>query len=121
MALLIAYTLHDVKALSYSPPFFTTNDMVARRMVSDLVNDKNTSVGRHPADYKLYKIGTFDEGNAVMTPCRSLSMSSTACRSMPIRGSRRRATARPTSAPTGASNNADPFRHVAQLQPGTRG
>lgn len=68
MALLIAYTLHDVKALSYSPPFFTTNDMVARRMVSDLVNDKNTSVGRHPADYKLYKIGTFDEGNAVMTP-----------------------------------------------------
>lgn len=68
MALLIAYTLHDVKALTYSPPFFTTNDNVARRMLSDLVADTNTSVGRHPADYKLYKIGTFDEGNAVMTP-----------------------------------------------------
>lgn len=68
MALLIAYTLHDVKALSYSPPFFTSNDQVAKRMVSDLVGDTNTSVGRHPADYKLYKIGTFDEGNAVMTP-----------------------------------------------------
>lgn len=68
MALLIAYTLHDVKALSYSPPFFTTNDMVARRMVADLVQDMNTVVGRHPADYKLYKIGTFDEGNAVMSP-----------------------------------------------------
>lgn len=68
MTLLIAYTLHDVKALTYSPPFFTTNDMVARRMVLDLVNDTNTMVGRHPADYKLYKIGTFDEGNAVMQP-----------------------------------------------------
>lgn len=68
MALLIAYTLHDVKAVTYSPPFFTTNDMVAKRMVSDLVQDNNTSVGRHPSDYKLYKIGTFDEGNAAMTP-----------------------------------------------------
>lgn len=68
MALLIAYTLHDVKALTYSPPFFTTNDMVAKRMVSDLVQDNNTLVGRHPADYKLYKVGTFDEGNAVMQP-----------------------------------------------------
>lgn len=68
MALLIAYTLHDVKALTYSPPFFTTNDQVAKRMVSDLVQDNNTMVGRHPADYKLYKIGTFDEGNAAMLP-----------------------------------------------------
>lgn len=68
MALLIAYTLHDVKALSYSPPFFTINDMVAKRMLSDLVIDNNTQVGRHPADFKLYKIGTFDEGNAIMTP-----------------------------------------------------
>lgn len=68
MALLIAYTLHDVKALTYSPPFFTSNDAIAKRMVSDLVADTNTTVGRHPADYKLYKIGTFDEGNAVLTP-----------------------------------------------------
>lgn len=68
MALLIAYTLHDVKALTYSPPFFTTNDQVAKRMVSDLVADNNTMVGRHPSDYKLYKIGTFDEGNAAMMP-----------------------------------------------------
>lgn len=68
MALLIAYTLHDVKALSYSPPFFTSNDQVAKRMVADLVADSNTTVGRHPSDYKLYKIGTFDEGNAVLTP-----------------------------------------------------
>lgn len=68
MALLIAYTLHDVKAVTYSPPFFTTNDQVARRMVSDLVNDPSTSVARHPADYRLYKAGTFDEGNGVLTP-----------------------------------------------------
>lgn len=68
MALLIAYTLHDVKALSYSPPFFMPNDALARRACSELVVDNNTTVGRHPADFKLYRVGTFDEGNGVLTP-----------------------------------------------------
>lgn len=68
MALLIAYTLHDVKALAYSPPFFATNDQVAKRMLADLVADLNTTVGRHPSDYKMYKVGTFDESNGVLTP-----------------------------------------------------
>lgn len=68
MALLIAYTLHDVKAVSYSPPFFCANDAIARRMLLDLVSDTNTMPGRHPSDFKLYKIGTFDEGNAALMP-----------------------------------------------------
>lgn len=68
MALLIAFTLHDVKAVVYSPPFFANNEQIAKRMVSDLVADSNTTVGRHPADFKLYKIGTFDEGNAALLP-----------------------------------------------------
>lgn len=68
MALLIAYTLHDVKAVSYSPPFFCANDAIAKRMLADLVSDKNTMPGRHPSDFKLYAVGTFDEGNAVITP-----------------------------------------------------
>lgn len=68
MALLCAYTLHDVKALSYSPPFFCSNDAIAKRMLLDLVSDTNTMPGRHPADFKLYKIGTFDEHNAALQP-----------------------------------------------------
>lgn len=68
MALLLAYTLHDVKAVSYSPPFFCANDAIAKRMLLDLVSDMNTMPGRHPSDFKLYKIGTFDEGNAAIMP-----------------------------------------------------
>lgn len=68
MALLIAYTLHDVKAVSYSPPFFCANDAIAKRMLLDLVSDPDTMPGRHPSDFKLYKIGTFDEGNAALMP-----------------------------------------------------
>lgn len=68
MALLIAYTLHDVKAVNYSPPFFMPNDALARRACAELVLDRNTTVGRHPSDFKLYRVGTFDEGNGVLTP-----------------------------------------------------
>lgn len=66
--LLRAFTLHDVKALNYSPPFFQHNNALAVRMLQDLVNDNNTSVGRHPADYKLYCIGEYDDSNGKLKP-----------------------------------------------------
>lgn len=66
--LLHAYTLHDVKATNYSPPFFQHNDALAIRMLTDLVNDVNTSVGRHPADFKLYRVGTYDDSKGQLTP-----------------------------------------------------
>lgn len=66
--LLRAYTLHDVKALTYSPPFFQHNNALAERMLSDLVNDPNTSVGRHPADFKLYCVGSYDDSTGQLIP-----------------------------------------------------
>lgn len=68
MATLNAYSLHDVKALSYSPPFFANNDAIARRMITDLVADPNSIPGRHPSDFKVYKIGTFDDLKGTLTP-----------------------------------------------------
>lgn len=56
-----AYTLHDVKALQYNPPFFAPTDAAATRMVKDLVMDMNTMPGRHPSDFKLYVCGTYDD------------------------------------------------------------
>lgn len=61
--LLRAYTLHDTKALTYSPPFFVNNDALAIRMLTDLVNDPNTSPGRHPADFRMYCVGSYDDQN----------------------------------------------------------
>lgn len=66
--LLRAYTLHDVKALNYSPPFFVNNDALAIRMLTDLVNDRNTSVGRHPGDFKMYCVGTYEDAKGVLNP-----------------------------------------------------
>ncbi|WNK13323.1 MAG: nonstructural protein [Microvirus sp.] len=66
--LLNAYTLHDVKALTYSPPFFCVAHGQAVRMVMDLAQDANTMVGRHPSDFALYCVGRWDDSVGVLLP-----------------------------------------------------
>lgn len=63
-----AYSLFDNKALQYHPPFFSSTDGAAIRSISDLVADPNTTVGRHPSDYVLYFVGSYDDQNALFTP-----------------------------------------------------
>lgn len=66
--ILRAYSLLDVKALQYNPPFFQSTDAVAIRALRDLVNDLNTTVGRHPSDFKLYCIGSYDDATGHFEP-----------------------------------------------------
>lgn len=66
--LLNAYSLFDNKALVYSPPFFVNTDGAAIRMLSDIANDTNTQVGRHPGDFVLFQVGTFSDGNGSIEP-----------------------------------------------------
>ncbi|QXP08618.1 MAG: nonstructural protein [Arizlama microvirus] len=58
------YTIFDSKALVFNTPFFCLSDGVAKRMCADLAADINTTVGRHPADYILYRIATYDDNRA---------------------------------------------------------
>lgn len=67
--LLQAYSIYDRKALQYHPPFFASTDPAAVRMLSDLVQDTNSAVGRHPADYVLYGVGTYSDANGSLEPC----------------------------------------------------
>lgn len=61
--ILNAYSIYDNKALQYHPPFFASTDGAAVRSLRDLANDPNTTVGRHPSDYVLYKVGTYNDQN----------------------------------------------------------
>lgn len=63
-----AYSLYDRKTLVYHNPFFALTDSAASRIVADIVADPNTSVGRHPNDYVLFRIGTYDDGLGLMLP-----------------------------------------------------
>lgn len=67
-----AFSIYDRKALSYGPPFFAATDGAAIRSLTDLVGDPNTTVGRHPGDFVLYCIGSYDDSKGLMealSPC----------------------------------------------------
>lgn len=59
--LLRGYTIYDNKALQYHSPWFAASDGAAIRAFQDLVNDHNTTLSRHPGDYSLWWMGTYDD------------------------------------------------------------
>lgn len=70
--ILRCYSIYDRKAVQYHPPFFASTDGAAVRSLSDLVNDTNTQVGRHPNDYVLFFIGDYDDQKGAMRPVSPL-------------------------------------------------
>ena len=60
---LLAFTIFDNKALQYHPPFFASTDGSAVRSLRDLVEDLNSTIGRHPTDYVLYCCGSYNDQN----------------------------------------------------------
>jgi len=64
--ILRAYTYYDTKALFFNTPFFLHSDGEAIRTSVDLGEDMQTRIGRHPEDYILFCVGTFDNANGLL-------------------------------------------------------
>lgn len=59
--MLKAFTVYDLKAEFYMKPFFCLATGEAVRSFADAINDPQSPFYKHPDDYTLYEIGTFDE------------------------------------------------------------
>lgn len=55
------FSLLDTKTGIYNAPFFMAHIGLAVRAVAELAADLNTTVGRHPADFMLVDLGSFDD------------------------------------------------------------
>lgn len=64
--ILKVFSIYDIKAEVYNTPFFFSTNGQAMRAFKDLVNDRNSTINRHPDDYKLCCIGKFDDATAVL-------------------------------------------------------
>lgn len=62
-----AYTIYDVASGVYMRPFFSQADGQAVRGFKDIALDADHEVGKHPEDYTLYRIGTFNDTTGKMT------------------------------------------------------
>lgn len=58
------YTIYDLKALVYGPTMVFETNPAAVRFFTDLANDKQGQVGKHPDDYVLFEIGKYDDQSA---------------------------------------------------------
>lgn len=70
--MLRGYTIYDCKALQYHSPWWAASDGAAIRSFQDLVNDHNTTIGRHPSDYSLWFVGHYDDNKGAMHPVTPL-------------------------------------------------
>ena len=61
------FSVFDSKASAFLPPFFLHNDAMAIRVFSDCVNADTHAFGKHPADYTLFRIGSFSDENGTLT------------------------------------------------------
>jgi len=55
------FTVYDSKVACYMQPFFAQTTASAIRLWSDTCNDEKSIFAKHPADYTLFELGSFDE------------------------------------------------------------
>lgn len=58
---LFAFAVFDAKAEAYMRPFFAEAIGMAVRSFADAVADESSPMGKHPEDYTLFKVGSFDQ------------------------------------------------------------
>lgn len=61
------FSIFDSKAEVFSAPFFMATAGEAIRAFKDLVNDSQSTVSRHPGDYRLMCLGTFDNHSGLIS------------------------------------------------------
>ena len=72
--MLKAFCIFDAAAAAAMRPFFAHNAGAAIREFTDIVNNPEHPIGKHPEDYTLFAIGEFDEQNGVLTGCTPASL-----------------------------------------------
>lgn len=62
------FSIFDSKAEIYNTPIFLPAIGQARRTFGDQVNDDESPFGKHPEDYTLFHIGSYETDTAEITP-----------------------------------------------------
>lgn len=61
------YAIRDSKC-DFHTPTFSLNDASASRDFAMIVNQPDNLISFSPADFSLYRVGTFDSASGIFTP-----------------------------------------------------
>jgi len=65
------FAIYDRKAEGHKPPFAVMTIGQAERAFNDACADDGTDLNRHPEDYQLWMVGSFDEFSGEVTAERT--------------------------------------------------
>lgn len=57
----IVYAVRDNKVGSYFDPMFFPHVAACVRMLTEVVQDNKSTLSKHPQDFELYELGTYDD------------------------------------------------------------
>lgn len=60
------FSVYDLKACAYLQPFFSGNAGSAIRAFEDAVGDAKSPIAKHPSDYQLFELGTWDDNSGAI-------------------------------------------------------
>lgn len=60
------FSIVDAQADEYGTPFFLPNSRIATRVFIDEINKPESYIKKHPADFKLVHIGSYDRVQGVI-------------------------------------------------------
>lgn len=72
----LIFSILDVKAHLFGPPFYSRHTGEALRNFTELVNDDRSTVSKYPADFQLVQLGTFNDEDGSFTTIKPIYMGS---------------------------------------------
>jgi len=61
------FSIYDSKVGAYLPPFYMQTKPAAIRAITDTISDPNHQFAKHPEDYTLFYLGTYEDNTSKFT------------------------------------------------------
>lgn len=68
MSTLLVCAIMDSKVGAFSPPMYFRSKGEAVRSFLDALSDQSTTLSKHPRDYQMFLVGSFDDQTGLLTP-----------------------------------------------------
>lgn len=65
--LFTVFSIYDSAIATWLPPIYSRNKGEMLRNFSDAVQDTSSNLAKHPGDYSLFELGTFDDDKCVFS------------------------------------------------------
>ena len=61
------FSVYDSAVGAYMTPFFMQSSGAAIRAFTDITNDLQSAICKHPSDYSLFELGSWDDATCAFT------------------------------------------------------